>query len=203
MLNDRWAVGIMAGFSKATTETETRDLLPYSGSTHATTFDTQAEISAKTWEAGPFIRYYQPLTQKLSFFAHAGGALARTTQEVDLSYFTYGYIDLVHPDGTPFGEYYTRDSQGNLILGGVGQSTSVASSQHNETKANSYKAFLSPGIVFFPTPLLGLEITAGEIGYERNKMLDQKEFKANLSLSSLKFGLSFYLGRSKGAGSPE
>ncbi len=61
---------------------------------------------------------------------------------------------------------------------------------------------LSPGLVFFPTQTLGLEVTLGKAGYYSSKSEpeDSEPFKSRgfdvaFGLSNVSLGISLYLGR--------
>lgn len=60
-----------------------------------------------------------------------------------------------------------------------------------------------PGLTFFATPKLGIELTFGDLGYETEKLdsdhdsLDKRDtsFGANFDFTNLGIGISLYLGR--------
>lgn len=197
LLSDRWAVGLIGGYARAVTE---REASTVSGTGFTSYIYPGLEVTSTTWEVGAFTRYYLPLTSKLMLFAQAGGVFGRTKSKVDTEYSYQGIITdglSGRPAYVFTGTDYYRDANGNLILGSDGLPAVGYSS--NSQDMDNYRVFLSPGLVFFPTPLLGIEVSTGEIAYNHNKSLDQKNFTANLNLSSIKLGLSFYLGRAKEA----
>jgi len=66
-------------------------------------------------------------------------------------------------------------------------------------KRNGFYAQLTPGLVFFPTPKLGISATVGYLGYERMKTKSyehtESEFGAAFGFDQLLFGGTYYFGR--------
>ncbi len=70
-----------------------------------------------------------------------------------------------------------------------------------ELKARGYYAALTPGIIFFPVPRLGISASVGGLGYDRVKSTSvanepvTSSFGASFGLSQLLFGGTYYFGR--------
>lgn len=70
-----------------------------------------------------------------------------------------------------------------------------------ETKQKGYYASLTPGIVYFPIPKLGISATVGSLAYSRLKEAPTSgepvttDFGAGFGLSQLQFGGTWYFGR--------
>ena len=71
----------------------------------------------------------------------------------------------------------------------------------SEIKAKGVYAGLTPGIIYFPIPKLGISATVGGLAYSRSKETPNAsepvttEFGANFGLSQLQFGGTYYFGR--------
>jgi hypothetical protein len=95
--------------------------------------------------------------------------------------------------GTLGGGYqYNRNTYVYGPIGNMGTS---------ETKSKGYYAALTPGIIYFPIPKLGISATVGSVAYSRLKETPTAsepvttEFDANFGLSQLQFGGTWYFGR--------
>ncbi|MET4074081.1 hypothetical protein [Hymenobacter sp. UYCo722] len=70
-----------------------------------------------------------------------------------------------------------------------------------ENKQQGYYASLTPGIVYFPIPKLGISATVGNLAYSRLKETPNSnerittDFGASFGLSQLQFGGTWYFGR--------
>lgn len=77
----------------------------------------------------------------------------------------------------------------------------VGSMSSNETKQKGYYANLTPGIIYFPIPKLGISATVGSLAYSRLKETPTSgepvttNFGASFGLSQLQFGGTYYFGR--------
>ena len=118
-----------------------------------------------------------------------------------------------------YAQYYKMLSEQFGLVGtlGGGYQTSKSHSFTNnngitETKGNGYYAALTPGIVFFPIPKLGLSATMGALAFSHYgydfptsdvsgnvapaSYEDKTDiFGANFGLSQLQFGGTYYFGR--------
>ena len=71
----------------------------------------------------------------------------------------------------------------------------------NETKQKGYYASLTPGIVYFPVPKLGISATLGSLAFSRLKETPNAsepvttDFGASFGLNQLQFGGTYYFGR--------
>lgn len=95
--------------------------------------------------------------------------------------------------GTFGGGYqYNRNT---TIYGPVGNMSST------ETKQKGYYANLTPGIIYFPVPKLGISATMGSLAYSRLKETPTSgepvttDFSAGFGLSQLQLGGTYYFGR--------
>ncbi|MDQ2794263.1 MAG: hypothetical protein M3Y12_09690 [Bacteroidota bacterium] len=83
----------------------------------------------------------------------------------------------------------------NTIYGPVGNPSVV------ETKQKGYYAALTPGIIYFPVPKLGISATVGSLAYSRLKETPTAtepvvtDFNATFGLNQLQFGGTYYFGR--------
>jgi hypothetical protein len=70
-----------------------------------------------------------------------------------------------------------------------------------ETKQKGYYAVLTPGIIYFPIPKLGISATVGSLAYSRLKETPSggetvvTDFGATFGLNQLQFGGTYYFGR--------
>ncbi|GAB2459792.1 hypothetical protein GCM10011375_09830 [Hymenobacter qilianensis] len=143
-------------------------------------------------ETGP---YYSPAPDE---------AVKRTTKTTSFS-------------GAPFLRYYYLPAEnfgfyGQLSAGLSRQTTTTKfdfpgySSPRNQT--NGAFVSITPAFVFFPINKLGLELTAGSLGYTRTHIKPKdlqtgqndteakiSGFAANFGLSNLTLGASYYIGR--------
>jgi hypothetical protein len=117
----------------------------------------------------------------------------------------------------PFLRYYYLPSEtfgfyGQLTAGysyqRIRYETDQANIPNQTSKSNGGFASITPAFVFFPTPKLGLELTAGSISYYRFRNNSENSpssqtvntstnsnFGANFGLSNLTLGASYYIGR--------
>jgi len=77
----------------------------------------------------------------------------------------------------------------------------AGSQSTSETKQKGYYASLTPGIVYFPIPKLGISATVGSLAFSRLKETPNAaepvytDFGASFGLSQLQFGGTWYFGR--------
>ena len=116
----------------------------------------------------------------------------------------------------PFLRYYYFPIENfgfySQLSAGLNRQTSTTTfdelDDERQRKTNGGGVSITPAFVFFPTSKLGLELTAGSIGYFRTRTkpsgLQQGQydnetktssFGANFGLSSLTLGASYYIGR--------
>ncbi|MDB5269862.1 MAG: hypothetical protein JWP58_2902 [Hymenobacter sp.] len=154
-----------------------------------------------------------------------GAELTYFSQKQTSSSSTNGGVGAVVPELDPntslrlgvYAQYYKMlGEQFGLIgtLGGGYQSSkSYNFSTSNgivETTGNGYYAAITPGIVFFPIPKLGLSATMGALAFSHysydyprssgtvaptNYESKNDTFGANFGLSQLQFGGTYYFGR--------
>ena len=179
LLKERWALGLAAEITRGTTETGQRSV-PINGSTGYTTIYNAAETKLKTWFLGPQMRYYHPLTNKLSAFGEAQAGLyfqaAETKSNSESYYYSPGgYYD---PSGTPTAKSYSA----------------------SKSEALSVRAVTAPGLVYFLKPRFGLELKTSVLyynhGLDDSRLADgaeqAKSLDFDLSLANSRFGASFY-----------
>jgi hypothetical protein len=108
----------------------------------------------------------------------------------------------------PYVQYYKMLSDQFGILG-----TLAAGYQHGvtngyvtpsvtyQTKTNGYYAKLTPGLIFFPIPKLGISASIGSLAYDRTTEKPTtgapvvSNFGASFGLDRLQFGGTYYFGR--------
>ena len=119
----------------------------------------------------------------------------------------------------PYVQYYKMLTEQFGIVGTLGAGYQNLRFQNyggsnNQTifdyKASGYYAGLTPGIVFFPIPKLGLSASIGSLGYSRynydyptgtaspvpaNYESTSSDFGASFGLDQLQFGGTYYFGR--------
>ncbi|GAA3959073.1 hypothetical protein [Hymenobacter antarcticus] len=121
----------------------------------------------------------------------------------------------------PFVRYYKMLTEQFGLIGtlGLGYQNQRSQNYNNnngpnsgiyDTKASGFYAGLTPGIVFFPIPKLGLSASMGSLGYGRLKYehpsggntqlfkdyeSNISDFGANFGLNQLVFGGTYYFGR--------
>lgn len=104
----------------------------------------------------------------------------------------------------PVGEQFSFFAEASASYS-QGKGTSFSSYRNEEytSKTKGGNVSLSPGIVFFPSNQIGLELVFGRLGYSKSKAEYEgsdvtnkySEFSANFGLSNTSVGISFYLGR--------
>ena len=119
----------------------------------------------------------------------------------------------------PYVQYYKMLTEQFGVLGTLGAGYQnlryqTYSGNNNpvivDYKASGYYASLTPGIVFFPIPKLGLTASIGSLGYSRfnneypertgttapqNYESTSSDFGASFGLNQLQFGGTYYIGR--------
>lgn len=111
----------------------------------------------------------------------------------------------------PYVQYYKMLGDQFALTGTLGagyqneKNTSDDAGGYSEFEASGFYTGITPGIVFFPVPKLGLSASIGALGYSRmsenfdNAPDDFKSisstFTADFGLSQLQFGGTFYFGR--------
>ena len=110
------------------------------------------------------------------------------------------YVQYYHMLTDQFGLVGTLGGgyQSNRTTNVFGSAGNISS---NETKQKGYYASLTPGIVYFPVPKLGISATVGGLVFSRLKETPNAsepvttDFGASFGLSQLQFGGTFYFGR--------
>ncbi len=111
----------------------------------------------------------------------------------------------------PYARYYKLLGDQFAVTGALGagfqhqKHASDAPGGDIEFKANGFYADITPGIVFFPIPKLGLSASIGSIGYSRVSESNDdapddykntfSDFGARFGLNQLQFGGTYYFGR--------
>ncbi|MBC5993427.1 hypothetical protein [Pontibacter cellulosilyticus] len=179
LLKERWALGLAAENTRGTIETGQKSA-PINSGTGYTNFYSAAETKLKTWFLGPQVRYYHPLTSKLSAFGEAQAGLyfqaAETKSNSESYYYSPGGYS--NPSGTPTAKSYSD----------------------SKNEALSVRAVTSLGLVYFLKPRFGLELKTSVLyynhGLDDSRLPDGAEQAKNLdfdlSLANSRFGASFY-----------
>jgi hypothetical protein len=136
--------------------------------------NTGAQVSStykgtnKTYNVGPFVRYYKMMGEKIGFYGELSGG------------YQYGKYKSSY-------DYPQSNSSTEISRGGY--------------------ASVAPGLVFFPTEKIGLQLTAGNLSYSKGKSKPndissnqtdyEKEgstFNTNFGIQYLTLGASLHLG---------
>jgi hypothetical protein len=100
-----------------------------------------------------------------------------------------------------FTRYYLPITQNFFLFGQLNAGYSTTSIETDvpgySSDNSSYFTSLSPNLTYLPLPWIGLEMSLGEMRYQKAKDDEGTNFTANLDPSSLKIGISFYLARNQ------
>ncbi|MGY2130835.1 hypothetical protein ACW9KT_01300 [Hymenobacter sp. HD11105] len=202
-------IGGNIGYSQSTTESK------YTGSV-TPTGQNLVDNTSRSFSINPNVGYF--LADNLLVGASVGFSTGRETGP---HYSTTSAGERVSKHNSfsvaPFLRYYYLPIENFGFYGQVAagyyqqkQSTTFDSPGSYVPNNNNYGGFASitPALVFFPISQLGLELTAGNIGYTRtrNKPTElmpgqyatettTSNFGANFGLSNLTLGASYYIGR--------
>jgi hypothetical protein len=183
-LNNHWMVGLQVDIS-FTDSTNNIIFNPPSNAGHVT-YPSGYDIEKSSFRIGfaPIVRYYIPTGSRFAFFAEASAGLSRTKTTGSQEAWTGGYS---FPGGS-----------GPIVVDPNG--TPIKNTNKYEFEQDSFSSGIAPGVVFFATPKLGIEIKVSILQYtygindSRTPLIETKpqEFKADFSLANSRFGASFY-----------
>jgi outer membrane protein W len=174
-IKDNFAVGITGGYQ--------RNNYDYSSSNSNTYNSSNNKLHQinNIYNLGLFARYYKMInSSKFGIFIQAN---AQYTRGYGKSNQTYSNIN-------------------------VGNSLPYTSNSEASNKTNSYDFGLTPGIIYFITNKIGIETSFGTIGYlsenvkyynkyNQIRKSNSEGFNINLSSSSIKLGVNYYIRKSK------
>ncbi len=172
VLSSRWAVGVNVGYDSYNEKAESQSTQLSTSGGAVSTFFTQNSFREKTYTAGIFAQWYQPISERLFLFAQPS-ALYQTSRNS-----------------------YEKTSSRNL-----GDDPIFGTSEQGSDASSGYSLSVRPGLLYLFTPRIAGTLTAGQIAYtaERTSRLGDKiwerEFDLNIlptTLSDVKLGVQFY-----------
>lgn len=165
-------IGISGGYAHSVNEQQRQQ----AGTGYNSYYNYAGTVKTTSWNVGPIARYYVPVGEKFAFFAESAFGLssAKVKAESNAVYYS-GDGQGGQPAGSPWG----------VPTGGA----QISSSQ--EMKQGFLYGSLAPGVVFFPTPRIGVELKASMINYLYNGETGSQA-EARFSLSDTSIGLGFY-----------
>jgi hypothetical protein len=177
-LNQRWAIGISLYYNKLNTESgTTTEVVNPSTGYYLGTY--KSERKYYNMILGPQVRYYYPISDKLSIFNEARAGLALSSTEIN------NYSSSYYRPYNGSNLYGTPTSQGN---------------ENFKSNALAFQANLSPGISYLLNQHFGLELKVQMVNY--SKTIDDSRFpegakypsnfETNLSLGNTSFGFNYY-----------
>ncbi|MCP2043743.1 outer membrane beta-barrel protein [Pontibacter sp. HSC-36F09] len=163
-IKDKLVVGLSYGYQYAANRQE-RTSAPGSSNTF---YHYDSKTIAHSYNIGPMARYYVSLSNKFALFAEGKAGFAWISTRAEHNFIGTGQ----------FGDPTTPT--------GGSQSLSTARS-----KGLSLFGTLSPGLVFFPSDRLGIELKANALNYQSgfNRGSDTE---ANLNVHRMNLGAGFY-----------
>lgn len=160
-IQDKLVVGLSYGYQYAANRQE-RSSAPGSSSMF---YHYESKTVAHSYNIGPMARYYVSLGSKFALFAEGTAGFALISKRAEHTSTGTGQF------GDPTG----------------GSQTSSTS----RSKGLSLYGTLSPGLVFFPSDRLGIELKANLLNYQSG--FDRRSDKeAELSASRMNLGIGFY-----------
>ena len=177
-LNKSWAIGLSLSYNKYNIESGTTNEV-VNPNTGYYLGSYKSESKSYDVVLGPQVRYYYPLSDKLSIFNEARAGLALSSTEVNNSSSSY------------FRPYNGSDPYGTPISQGH---------QNSKNSALAIQANLAPGISYLLNQHIGLELKVRMVNY--SKTIDDSRFpegakypssfETNLSLGNTSFGFNYY-----------
>lgn len=169
------AIGVHGGYLRSTSEQQGAQVTNGGGYTTYYAFAGLAKTTA--WNVGTMARYYLPVGERLSFFLENGSGLAKAKIRVDYAALQthWGPVQEGVPAGSPWGV----PTEGGQVNG------------YNERQQGHVYSNIAPGLVFFATPKLGLELKADMVQFLYNKDLGLQA-EAGFNLSKTSIGVGFY-----------
>jgi opacity protein-like surface antigen len=176
-LTNKLMVGIQGGYGRTVTE-ENRQVLAGASSGSGFTSYTIMARSAKTtaYSAGVTARYYLPVVDKFAFFVESGAGYSKAKVKVDYQSEQYTSPD---PNGQPAGNHW----------GAPGYYNQASNSQR--LVQDFLYGSIAPGMVYFPTPKIGVELRANMISYIYSPD-NGSQVQAAFNLSKTNVGVGFY-----------
>ncbi|MFD3002462.1 hypothetical protein ACFS7Z_18970 [Pontibacter toksunensis] len=165
-----WMLGLQATGSFSKSESDLRNSLPIPSGSGYTYYTTQHTVDIKTTAVGfgPVARYYNTLSPKLAFFAEGSA----------------GYLNT---------KYRMESRMGQFVDPGAGTTIGSPVSWNLSSSENSQGSLhgaFAPGLLYFATPRLGLELKANWLSYTYTDK--GSEFDVDLSLAKAAIGAGFY-----------
>lgn len=135
-LSKRFALGIQIGYLGYT---KTNDITDKNNAPAQTTF-THSQSSSAGFEINPYVKYYIPISENVFFYLKGGIGFDNSRGKLS------GYTDIT-----------TYDAFGNAITSRVGEYGP------NKTKTTVTSLGISPGLLYMPSPKIGIEFTLGNV----------------------------------------
>ncbi|MDO6390301.1 outer membrane beta-barrel protein [Pontibacter sp. BT731] len=163
-VKDKLVVGLSYGYQYAANRQE-RSSAPGSSSTF---YHYESKTVAHAYNIGPMARYYVGLGSKFALFAEGTGGFALISTRAEHNSTGSGQFgDPITPPGGSQSSSTSRSKE--VVLYGT----------------------VSPGLVFFPSDRLGIELKANVLHYQSD--FDRgSDTEANLSLSRMNLGIGYY-----------
>ncbi|WP_242927477.1 outer membrane beta-barrel protein [Pontibacter vulgaris] len=174
LINERLSVGLFVAYGKESMNSEINRSVPYNGGYYSST--SASETKSRSLYAGPQVRYYQPVHEKIFLFAEARTGYAYQSKEASVSNSSYYNNGSIPPTGTANDYLNTKSSSAAI------------------------QANVAPGLAYFIKPRLGLELKVNVLNYTHgmdSSALQEgaeqpKSFEADFSLKNTNLGLSFF-----------
>ncbi|MFD2514367.1 hypothetical protein ACFSRY_10855 [Pontibacter locisalis] len=170
MVSEKWAAGVFAEYGRGISEVETTN----DNNSFNMSFYEYYKQKRSSWHFGSQARFYYPV--KLRLYVFGEGRVGVKYESADSEYLSSSFVKS-DPERT------TAKSGGS-----------------EQTSALSVQGVVSPGIAYFLTPKIGLELKLNLLHY--NHILDDStspdgaehphDFSADFGLSSTRIGASFY-----------
>jgi hypothetical protein len=180
-LTNNLMVGIQGGYGRSVTE-ETRQV-PSGGSGFNGYTNMASTVKTTAYSAGATARYYLPVVEKFAFFVESGAGYSKAKVKVDYQSEQYTSTD---PNGQPAGNYWGTPSD---YWGAPGDYNQASNSQ--SLAQDFFYGTIAPGMVYFPTSRIGVELRANMINYIYSSDRGS-QVQAAFNLSKANVGLGFY-----------
>lgn len=173
-LTNKLMIGLQGGYGSSVTEQHRQ--VPSGGGFNSYT-NMASHVKTTAFSAGITARYYLPVVEKFAFFVESSEGYARA--KVEAEYQTEHYSYTPDPNGQPNGSHWGAPD-------GYAQSSSTQSRKQSFLYGN-----IAPGMVFFPTSRVGVELKANMINYIYTPD-SGSQVQAAFNLNNTNMGVGFY-----------
>jgi hypothetical protein len=174
-ISPKVAIGLHGGYLRSTGEQQGMQVGIGNGYTSYYAFASLVKTTA--WNVGTMARYYMPVGERFAFFLENGSGL--TVAKVRMDYAALQTQGEPVQGGDPAGSPWGVPTEGGQVSG------------YNERQQGYVYGNIAPGLVFFATPKLGLELKADMVQLLYNKDLGLQA-EAGFNLSKTSVGVGFY-----------